>query len=165
MHEKKIVVTTYGKDKAIEKFSISLYDDTYETENNAHHYCTTINSLDLKENSWIYAKIISANTPYNIQEFMSYNFKDLILKLESRALQKVIREVETNKLAEALISEGEDVRNKVFQNMTKNACKTLIEEMEFLSPSLMKDIRNAQDEVLSVILELVKCGEIISPEI
>ena len=161
MEEKIIVLTTYGKDKTIEKLSISLYPDNYD--NNANHYCTTINSLKLEENSWIYAKIISDNTPYNIEQFIPYSLKHYILKLESRALQKVIREVELKNLALALVSECEEVRNKVFQNMTKNSSKTLKEEIEFFNPSFIKDIRIAQDEILKIILELIRCGEIISP--
>ena len=91
INAKKIVVTTYGKDSIIEKFSISLYDDdTYNAESNADHYCTTINSLDLKGNSWIFAKIISDKTPYNVQQFIPYNFKNIILELEDKSLQKVI---------------------------------------------------------------------------
>ena len=104
--EKKILVlTSYGNEDSIDKISINLYDDNPESENNVTHYCTTINNLKLKDSSWIYAKTISPNTPYNIQEFIPYNLEDLILKLDNRALQKVIREIDSKVLAKALVSE------------------------------------------------------------
>ena len=78
-------------------------------------------------------------------------------------MQKIIREVDTKVLAEALVSEKDDVRNKVFQNMSKNASKMLMEGIEFSSPSLAKSIKIAQDEILKIILELIHCGEILSP--
>ena len=62
-----------------------------------------------------------------------------------------------------MVSEDNDIRNKFFRNMSKNACKMLIEDIEFFSPILMTDIKNAQDEILKIILELIRCGEIISP--
>ena|GEM_PF-2325897 len=163
MQEKKIVLTSYGNGDSIDKISISLYDDNYESEDNASNYCTTINNLELKDNSWIYAKIVSANTPYNMQEFIPYNLKDLILKLDNLALQKVIREIDSKVLAQALVYEKEDIRDKIFKNVSKNACKMLIDDIKFFTPSLKADIKQAQDKIMNVILELLRYGEIISP--
>ena len=163
MNSKRIVVTAYGKDNIVEKISISLYNDNYEAEKNAENYCTTINNLELNENNWIYARLISDNTPYYIKEFIPHNFKLMILSLDDRALQKVIREVDSKVLAQALVQEDDSVREKVFKNVTKNACKILIDDINYYSPSLIKEINIAQKEILKVILELLRCGEIISP--
>lgn len=52
--QKTIVVTAYGHDKIIDKIAVSLFERnswSYDQESqDAKKYCTTINSLELKEN-------------------------------------------------------------------------------------------------------------------
>jgi hypothetical protein len=45
-----------------------------------------VNSLELKDDSWIFAKILSENTQYALKAFVPLKFSDVIVKLDDRAV-------------------------------------------------------------------------------
>ena len=55
---------------------------------------------------------------------MHFNFDEIIM-LDDRAVQKILREIDTTDLAKALKNSDEETRNKIFRNMSKNAADML----------------------------------------
>jgi len=161
--EKKIVVTAYGHDRVIDKISISLFNCDYDDRQNVENYCATINNLQLKDDNWIYAKLISQNTPYFLYGFIPLQFNDIIEKLDDRALEKVIREIDVKLLAEALKGANANIQTRIFSRMTKRASLMLKEDMENLGLIGHKTTETAKNEILSLIRQLIECGEILSP--
>lgn len=160
---KNIVITTYGHDRIIDKISVSLFDCFNDGDQNIENYCTTINNLELKDNNWVFAKLISQNTPYFLHAFIPLQFTDVIQKLDNRALQKVIRETFPNVLAKALKNENEDIQSKIFKGMTKRAVTMLKEDMECMGQIGQKETEQAKNEILFIIRRLIETGEILSP--
>jgi flagellar motor switch protein FliG len=162
---KSVVITAYGHEKIIDKIAVSLFDETDEgyynhDDKNAKTYCDTINSLELKGDSWVIAKIVSENKQYTLDNFLHVTF-DLILKLDDRSLQKVLREIHDYDLAIAIKNENEEIREKVFRNMSKRASLMLKENLEILGPMRAQDIRAAQERILKSIYHLEDVGEIV----
>ena len=164
---KSIVITAYGHEKTIDKISVSLFDESdtgygYYSDNelNAKKYCSTINSLELKGDSWVFAKVVSENTQFLLDTFIPVNF-DLILKLDDRSIQKVMREVDSQELAKALKGENEAIQEKVFRNMSKRTYSMLKEDIELMGPAQTQAIREAQERILSIIHHLEETGEIV----
>ena len=87
-------------------------------------------------------------------------FEDLIL-VDDRGFQKLLRKVETVELAIALKAAPEDVKDKVFRNMSERAGAMLREEMEDLGPVRMKEVTDAQGGITSIIQEMEAKGEVI----
>jgi len=112
-----IVITAYGHDETIDKIAVSTFDSPdgygYRHNSDAITYCYNINKLELNGNSWIFAKIISQNTQYSLDSFLPFKF-DVFLKLDDRAIQKVLREVDSKEFAKALKGEKEAVRERIF---------------------------------------------------
>jgi len=158
-----IVVTTYGHDRIIDKISVSLFDCANDGDQNIENYCTTINNLELKDNNWIYAKLISQNTPYFLHAFIPFQFEDVIQKIDSRALQKIVREIDSYVLVRALKNENESIQSKIFKGMTKRAATMLKEDMECLETIGQKEKEEAKNEILQIIRKLIETGEILSP--
>jgi len=158
-----IVVTTYGHDRIIDKISVSLFDSPNDEGQNIKNYCTTVNNLELKDNNWVYAKLVSPNTPYYIHAFIPMQFADIIQKIDGQALEKVIREVFPNTLMKAIKNESEIVQSKIFDRMTKRAVTMLKEDMECLGTVSQNEAEEAKNEIVSVIRHLIECGEILSP--
>jgi flagellar motor switch protein FliG len=162
---KSIVITAYGHEKTIDRIAVSLFDEidagyTNLDDRNAKTYCDTVNNLELKGDSWVIAKIVSENNQYTLDNFLHVTF-DLILKLDDRSLQKVLREIRDCDLAIAIKSENEEIREKVFRNMSKRASLMLKENLEILGPMRAQDIRAAQERILNIIYELERRGEIV----
>jgi len=87
-------------------------------------------------------------------------FEDLIL-LEDRGFQKLLRKVETAELAIALKAASDEVKEKVFRNMSERAGEMLNEEMEDMGPVRMQEVLNAQHNITKIIQEMEARGEII----
>ncbi len=87
-------------------------------------------------------------------------FED-ILMLDDRSIQRVLREVENNDLGIALKGSGEDVKNAIFNNLSKRLATMIKEEMDFMGPVRLKDVEEAQQKIVSVIRQLEEAGEII----
>jgi len=87
-------------------------------------------------------------------------FEDIVM-LDDRAIQKVMREVDTAELAKALKSVDSEVQDKIYRNMSKRAATLLKEDMEYMGPIRMKDVEEAQQKIVSIIRKLEEQGEIV----
>ncbi len=87
-------------------------------------------------------------------------FEDIIL-LDDRAIQQVLKSVESKDLSLALKGSSEDVSEKIFKNMSKRAADMLREDMEFAGPIRVKDVQEAQQKIVNVIRKLEETGEIV----
>ena len=158
---KSIVITAYGHEKTLDKIAVSLFDDSgNHDDENAKTYCDTINNLELKGESWVIAKIVSENNQFTLDNFLPITF-DLILQLDDRSLEKVLREVDARDLAVAIKHGSMAIQEKVFRNMSMRASSMLKEDMEFMGPMRTQDIRAAQERILSIIHHLEYTGEIV----
>ncbi len=87
-------------------------------------------------------------------------FEDLIL-VDDRGFQKLLRKIETSELAIALKAATEDVKEKVFKNMSERAGEMLKEEMEDMGPVRMKEVSDVQQRITSLIQDMEIKGEVI----
>ena len=87
-------------------------------------------------------------------------FEDIVL-LDDRAIQKVLREVDTNELAKALKSVDSEVQDKIYRNMSKRAATLLKEDMEYMGPVRLKDVEESQQKIVSIIRKLEEQGEVV----
>jgi len=91
---------------------------------------------------------------------MMFVFEDLVL-VDDKGMQKVLRRVETSKLSLALKGASEEVRQKIFKNMSERAGVMLKEEIEAIGAVRMKDVEEAQQTITRIIQELEAKSEIV----
>ncbi|MEW6447605.1 MAG: flagellar motor switch protein FliG [Bacillota bacterium] len=89
-----------------------------------------------------------------------FMFEDIV-KLDDTSIQRVLREVNTKDLAVALRGAGEDVKNRIFRNMSQRAGKMLKDELEYMGPVRLRQVEEAQQKIVKVIRALEEAGEII----
>jgi flagellar motor switch protein FliG len=87
-------------------------------------------------------------------------FED-ITSLDDRAVQLVLRQVESGDLAVALKGVREDVLQKVLKNMSGRAAENLSEEIELLGPQRLKTVEDAQAKIVQSIRSLEESGQIM----
>jgi len=87
-------------------------------------------------------------------------FDDIIL-VDDRGVQKLLRKVETMELAIALKAASEEVKEKIFKNMSERAGEMLREEIEDMGPVRMKEVESAQQNITNIIQEMETKGELI----
>jgi len=87
-------------------------------------------------------------------------FEDIV-SIDNRSIQRIIRDVENADLQLALKVSSEEVREAIFQNMSKRMAETFQEEMEFMGPVRLRDVEEAQTRIVAIIRRLEESGEII----
>jgi flagellar motor switch protein FliG len=164
---KGVVITTYGHNRTIDKIAVSLFEDAetgYRNQaSDAKNYCDTINALELSGDSWVFAKILSENTQYSLDGLIPLRFSDVIVKLDGKDIQKILREVDNHELTLALKDQDEMVKEKIFTNMSKRAAQMIKEDMEFCGPIRIADVKDCQEKILNIIRRLAEHGEIVIP--
>jgi flagellar motor switch protein FliG len=91
---------------------------------------------------------------------MMFVFDDIVL-VDDKGLQKVLRSVETQELAIALKASTEEVKQKIFRNMSERAAEILKEEMDVSGAVRMKDVTDAQQKITRIIQDMERKGELI----
>ena len=89
-----------------------------------------------------------------------YALEDIVM-LDDSSIQKVLREVNSEELAKALKIVDTEVQDKIFRNMSKRAASMLKEEMEYMGPTRLKDVEEAQQKIVSIIRHLEDNGDIV----
>jgi flagellar motor switch protein FliG len=87
-------------------------------------------------------------------------FEDII-SLDDKAIQLVLRNVETADLSLALKGVRPDVREKVLRNLSTRAGENLVEEIEMLGAVRISQVEEAQAKVVQEIRALEQTGQIL----
>ncbi|HEY5850079.1 MAG TPA: flagellar motor switch protein FliG [Lysobacter sp.] len=85
---------------------------------------------------------------------------DNLSELDDRAMQSVLRDVPSDRLALALRGAEAKVREKITSNMSQRAAEILIEDMEARGPVRLAEVEAAQKEILSIVRKMADSGEI-----
>jgi len=87
-------------------------------------------------------------------------FEDIV-KLDDRSIQRVLREVDQKDLALALKAASDEVKQKVFKNMSSRASQMLKEDMEISGPVRLRAVEDAQQRIVAVVRRLDEAEEIV----
>ncbi|MGH7078431.1 MAG: flagellar motor switch protein FliG [Acetobacteraceae bacterium] len=90
---------------------------------------------------------------------LMFTFDDL-QRLTPQAIQTLLRSVPKDRLPMALKGASEAVRSLFFKNLSERAGKILREEIEALGPVRLRDVDEAQAQVVATAKELAQQGEI-----
>ena len=105
---------------------------------------------------------IEENDPELAEEIRQnmFVFDDIVL-VDDRGLQKVLRSVESQELAIALKASTDDVKDKIFRNMSQRAAEILKEEMEVSGAVKIKDVTDAQQKITKIVQDMERKGELV----
>ncbi|MDR3311071.1 MAG: flagellar motor switch protein FliG, partial [Oscillospiraceae bacterium] len=119
-----------------------------------------INSLDRASEKSILEQLAVKN-PSLADEIRAklFVFED-IAKLDSRSIQRVLKEVPNADLAAALKLATDEVRDKILGNMTKRLQAMIQDEIEVMGQMRIRDVEEAQQRVVAIVRRLEEEGEI-----
>ena len=86
-------------------------------------------------------------------------FDDLI-DVDDRAIQMILREVQSESLIVALKGTTDGLREKVFKNMSQRAAEMMREDLEAKGPVRVSEVEAEQKEILKVVRRLSDEGQI-----
>jgi flagellar motor switch protein FliG len=88
-----------------------------------------------------------------------FTFENL-LELDDRAIQLLLREIQTESLVVALKGTDKALQEKIFKNMSQRAAEMLKEELENKGPVRVSEVEASQKEILKTVRRLSDEGQI-----
>ena len=148
-------------ERVLEKKLSTLSSEDYTAAGGVESIVEILNLVDRSSEKAI-IESLEEDDPDLAEEIKKrmFVFEDIVM-LDDRAIQKVLREVDTQELSKALKSVDTEVQDKIFRNMSKRAASMLKEDMEFMGPVRLKDVEEAQQKIVSTIRRLEDSGEIV----
>lgn len=87
-------------------------------------------------------------------------FEDL-LQIENRHFRDILQNVDNQLLIKALKTTSDEMKNKVFSNLSERASEMLREDMEVMGPVKLSEVEEAQQEIIKIAKRLESEGRII----
>ena len=148
-------------EKVLESRLASLVNQDYTIIGGVDAVVEILNTVDRGTERHI-METLEVEVPELAEEIRKkmFVFEDILL-LDDRAIQRVLRDVENNDLAVALKNANEEVKNAIFNNVSKRLAVMIKEDMDFMGPVRMKDVEEAQQKIVNIIRKLEDTGEIV----
>jgi flagellar motor switch protein FliG len=100
----------------------------------------------------------NADLALKIQDKM-FVFED-IASINASAMQTLLREIPTGQLLLALRGASQELKEKIFSNMSRRAAEILRDDLESSPPAKLSEVEWAQKDILAIVKQLADSGEI-----
>jgi flagellar motor switch protein FliG len=91
---------------------------------------------------------------------LMFVFEDILL-VDDKGIQAVLKEVENDVLSLALKTASEELKQKIFKNMSERAAQLIQEDMQYMGPVRVSDVEAAQQKIVDIVRKLEDAGELI----
>ncbi len=91
---------------------------------------------------------------------LRFTFED-ILKIDDNGIQMIMKEINQEDLLIALKTATDDLKDKLFTNMSERAALMLKEDLESLGPTKISEVEKAQQKIIAVCKKLEEDGKLI----
>ncbi len=104
---------------------------------------------------------VRAHDPDLAQQIVDEMFVfENLLALDDRGMQLVLREVQQESLLVAMKGASEELREKIFKNMSQRAGEMLREDLESKGPVRLSEVEGEQKEILKIVRRLSDEGQL-----
>lgn len=145
----------------IEKKFASVMTTDYTQIGGIDYIAEVMNYLDRGNEKLIFDGLSQrdADLAEEIRKKM-FVFEDIIT-LDTRAVQRFVRECDTQDLVYAIKGANDEVANLIFANMSSRMAETIKSDLEITVNVRMKDVEEAQQRIVNIIRRLEEAGELI----
>lgn len=145
----------------LERKLSSLVNQDYTSAGGIQSIVDILNSVDrgTEKNIMDTLEIQDIELVEEIRKRM-FIFED-IMGLDSTSIQRFIRETDNKELAVALKGATKEVADVIYANMSKRMAEMIKEDMDFMGPVRLRDVEEAQQNIVNIIRRLEDAGEII----
>lgn len=91
---------------------------------------------------------------------LMFVFEDIV-KIDDRGMQTLLKEIPNDKLLLALKTANDEIKEKVFKNISQRAATLLQEDLSNMGPSRLSDVEGAQQEIVNTARRLENEGKIL----
>lgn len=91
---------------------------------------------------------------------MMFVFEDL-LHVNDVGIRELLKEIRNEELTMALKTASEDLKAKIFKNLSQRAAQMLEEDISMMGPARLSEVESAQQSILGVARRLEKDGKLL----
>lgn len=148
-------------ERVLERKMASVFSQGFTFAGGVKEVAEILNSIERSSEKSIMADL-EQRDPELASEIakLMFTFEDLVY-VDDGGIQKALREIDSKDLAMALKGATEEVKEKIFRNMSERARGMIQEEMEFMGPQRLRNVEEAQQKIVASIRALEEAGEII----
>ena len=84
-----------------------------------------------------------------------------LLEVDDRGIQALLREVQSESLIVALKGANQELRDKIFKNMSQRAAEMLRDDLEAKGPVRVSEVEAEQKEILKIVRRMAEEGQIV----
>jgi flagellar motor switch protein FliG len=89
-----------------------------------------------------------------------FTFED-VFALDDRSIQSVMREVSNDTLTLAMKTSPDEVKEKIFRNISSRAADMIKEDLEVMGPVRLSDVEKAQGEIIKIVRKMEEEGKVV----
>lgn len=117
--------------------------------------------LDRSREKQILDKLDELNPPLaEVIRKHLFTFENIFC-LDDRGIQAIMREVSNDTLTLALKTCTDDLKEKIFRNVSSRAAETIKDDLEVMGPVRLSDVEKAQTEIVKIASKLEEEGKIV----
>ncbi len=91
---------------------------------------------------------------------LMFTFENLI-SLDGRSLQMILREVNNDSLTMALKTASEEMREKIFANMSSRAADMIRDDLDAMGPVRLSEVEAMQQSIVKIAMKLEEEGKLV----
>jgi len=89
-----------------------------------------------------------------------FTFEDLVA-LDGRSLQLILREINNESLTLALKTASDEMKDKIFANMSARAAEMIRDDLEAMGPVRLSEVEMMQQTIVKVAMKLEEEGKLV----
>ncbi|MFT3786066.1 MAG: flagellar motor switch protein FliG [Tepidisphaeraceae bacterium] len=148
-------------ERGLEHRLSDIVSQTFEKAGGVNTVAEMLNLADRSSEKAI-MEGLEAEDPDLVEQIrrLMFVFED-IGSVNDKGIQSVLKEIENDTLALALKTASDDLKQKIFKNMSERAAQLIQEDMQFMGPVRVSDVEAAQQKIVDVVRRLEDAGEIV----
>ena len=89
-----------------------------------------------------------------------FTFENLI-DLDGRSLQMILREVNNDSLTMALKTASEEMKEKIYSNMSARAADMIKDDLDAMGPVRLSEVEAMQQSIVKIAMKLEEEGKLV----
>lgn len=148
-------------ERGLEHRLSDIVSQTFEKAGGVNNVAEMLNLADRSSEKAI-MEGLEAEDPDLVEQIrrLMFVFEDINF-VNDKGIQSVLKEIENDVLSLALKTASEDLKQKIFKNMSERAAELIKEDMQFMGPVRVSDVEQAQQKIVDVVRRLEDSGEIV----
>jgi flagellar motor switch protein FliG len=150
-----------GVEAVLRRRVSTILQSDYSIAGGVEHLASLLANVD-RSTERLILDHLDKNAPELAAEVRKLTFTfDNLIQLDDPSIQRVLREVDAKDLAMALRGVSDELRDKIFKNLSSRASEMLKEDISASGPVRMRQVEESQQRIVGIVRRLEESGDLV----